>query len=389
MTTLIPSNFEDTVLPMREAHAKILEALKSDGIVFEDYPRVEKTGKPKGVAAAKAYPIQGILKYHGMTDWDWRISYLPSISVNNDAAYSVTMVEFDPQFDRDMVIIGGKIATGRDLERVTQSLEAIRRIAGIDSRARILSKNVVRATRTGKGLGTSASASAALATAALAATFGIEAVANSRFLSCMSRLLAGSGCRSATGGISLWLSYPGISHEDSFAVRLDNKSQLKDLRLITVPIDSRFGLKTEDAHRDAPNSPLFKCWMYGRCEEVIECIRAVQTSDWKTVGRLAELDSIRLHGITMSGSRENKIFAWESENIPLFRLCNTLRSEGIPVYFSVDTGPTTVFLTHKDYEETVASRIGSLGMGFEVIQGQIAGPAEVIDIARAKEELGI
>lgn len=161
------------------------------------------------------------------------------------------------------------------------------------------------------------------------------------------------------------------------------------MRLITVPIDSQIGLKTEDAHRDAPNSPLFKCWMYSRYEEVIECIRAVRASDWKTVGQLAELDSIRLHGITMSGSRENKIFAWEPENITLFRLCNTLRSEGIPVYFSVDTGPTTVFLTHKNNEEHVVSRIESLGMGFEVIRGQIAGPAEIIDITQAKEELEI
>jgi diphosphomevalonate decarboxylase len=128
--------------------------------------------------------------------------------------------------------------------------------------------------------------------------------------------------------------------------------------------------------------------MHGRSEEIIECVRAVQSSDWKTIGQLAELDSIRLHGVTMSGSRENKIFAWESENIPLFRLCNTLRSEGIPVYFSVDTGPTTVFLTHKDHEGIVVSRIESLDMGFEVIRGQIAGPAEIIDVAQAMEELG-
>ena len=39
----------------------------------------------------------------------------------------------------------------------------------------------------------------------------------------MSRLLAGSGCRSAVIRISLWLSYPGVAHEDSFAIRLDNR----------------------------------------------------------------------------------------------------------------------------------------------------------------------
>ncbi|MFW5881987.1 MAG: hypothetical protein ACOCTP_05670, partial [Roseicyclus sp.] len=161
----------------------------------------------------------------------------------------------------------------------------------------------------------------------------------------MSRLLAGSGCRSATGGVSLWLSYPDIAHEDSFSIRLDNAEQLRDLRLLTVPIDSRINLATEAAHRDAPQSPFYRTWMRDRYAEVVETIDSVQAGNWLPLGQLAELDSIRLHGITMSGSRENKIFAWEPENIPLFRLCNRLREQGVPVYFSTDTGPTTVFLT--------------------------------------------
>lgn len=389
MKTRIPESFRDTVSIMERNYAEILKKLHGIGMEFPSYPDLQGTGKPSGVAAAKAYPIQGILKYHGMTDWDWRIAYLPSISVNNDAAYSLTYVEFDPQLDQDSVIINGEPATGRSLERVQQSLNNVRKMAGIGSHAYVVSRNVVKATKMGKGLGTSASASAALATAAIAAAFGLEATRNSRFVSSMSRLLSGSGCRSAVGGIALWLSYPGISHEDSFAVRLDDQEQLRDLRLITVPLESRIGLKTEAAHRDAPQSPLFKCWMYNRCSAVIECVSAVQEGDWQVVGQLAELDSIQLHCMTMSGSRENKLFAWEPENIVLFRMCNELRSEGIPVYFSTDTGPSAVFLTHKDYEATVIERIRDTSSEFEVIEGGIGGPAGMIDIEVARKELGI
>jgi len=172
-------------------------------------------------------------------------------------------------------------------------------------------------------------------------------------------------------------------------VRLDNREQLADMRLITVPIDSRVGLKTEEAHRDAPDSSLFKPWMYSRRDEILTCIDAIQAGDWRTLGQWAELDSIRLHGVTMSGSMENKIFGWEPENIPLFRMCNDLRSEGVPVYFSTDTGPTVVFLLHKDSEETVAQRIHSLNMGFEVIRGNIAGPTRLVELGAARSELGI
>ena len=191
------------------------------------------------------------------------------------------------------------------------------------------------------------------------------------------------------GGISLWLSYPGIAHEDSFAIRLDNRDQLADVRLITVPIDSRINLKTEMAHVDAPNSPFYKCWMFNRFEEIRECVAAIQQGDWRTVGQLAELDSIQLHGVTMSGSRENKLFAWEPENIQLFRMCNDLRADGVPVYFSTDTGPTVVFFTHRDFEDQVVARIETTLPGFEIVRGQLGGPAVLVDVTAAKTQLGV
>jgi Mevalonate pyrophosphate decarboxylase len=388
VTTFIPADYADTVEPMQAAHQAILAALDRYGIAFEPYPQDLPQGNPRGKAAARAHPMQGALKYHGMTDWDWRIAYLPSISVSNDAGYTLTSVAFDPDLNEDQVTIGGKQATGRDLERVVQSLNVVRRIARIESRARVVSHNRVRAETTGKGLGTSASASAALALAAVAAAFGPEIAANKRFVSSLSRLLAGSGCRSATGGLSLWLSYPGIAHEDSFAVRLDKPGQFDELSLITVPISSRIQLKTEEAHRDAPESSLFRSWMLSRVNEVIELIDAIQQGDWQAVGRWSELDSIRLHGVTMSGSMENKIFGWEPENITLFRMCNELRSANIPVYCSTDTGPTCVFLTHRSHSAAVIDAIKQQNLGLDIIEGRIAGPAHLVDLDEAARELG-
>ncbi|HSH00998.1 MAG TPA: GHMP kinase [Anaerolineae bacterium] len=387
--TKIPAGYEDMVGVMRADHEQILAALAAEGYEVEDYPDLAGQGRPQGAAAAKAYPIQGVLKYHGMTDWEWRTTYLPSISFNNDAAYSLTYVAFDGEWTDDVVVINGEEAGGRDLERVQQTLDVVRKLGGVKSGARVWSRNIVRATQTGKGLGTSASASAAVAMAAVAAMFGEEAAGNNRFVSCLSRLLAGSGCRSAAGGLSLWVSYPGIAHEDSWAVRLDDRGELDEVQLITVPINSRIGLKTELAHQDAPHSPLYKEWMRGRLEETLELMGAVRAGEWQVMGQLAELDSIRLHGVTMSGSRENKIFAWEPENIYLFRMCNELRLAGVPVYFSTDTGPTVVFMTHQDYTERVVAAIEALDMGFETIVGRIAGPTVLVDIDEARDVLDI
>jgi diphosphomevalonate decarboxylase len=387
--TTAPLLSAGAIQALQEDHQGLLLALAAAGLTYEPYPTSLGDGQREGAAAARAYPIQGILKYHGMADWDLRTAYLPSISVNNDAAYTLTLVRYDAGLPADEVVINGETATGRPRERVVSMLDTVRALARIETRAQVISRNVVRAQRVGKGLGTSASASAALAMAAIGATLGAEAACNRRLLSCMARLLAGSGCRSATGGLSLWLSYPGISHEDSFAVRLDRHSELADLCLLTVPLDSSIGLATEAAHHDAPRSPFFEPWALGRRDEIVECIQATLQGDWRTLGQLAELDSIRLHGVTMSGSRENKLFAWEPENIALFRLCNDLRASQVPIYFSTDTGPTTVFLTHRQHEGAVAQAIADLDLGLEVVRGDVAGPAELVALDQAEQELGL
>lgn len=373
---------------MQAAHRRILATLAEQQITIQPYPTALPAGNAHGRAAARAYPMQGVLKYHGLSDWERRIAFLPSISLNNGAAHTTTYVAFDPALSADEATIGGVPAQGRELARVVGTLDAVRTLAGVATRARVISRNVLQTTTVGKGLGTSASASAALAAAAVGALLGPQIVANRRFLSSLARLLAGSGCRSAAGGAALWLSYPGIAHEDSFAVRLDDQEQLAEMALITVPIDSRVGLKTESAHHDAPMSSLFRAWMLSRADEILECISAARSGDWRTIGQLAELDSMRLHGITMSGSREQKLIGWEPENITLFRMCNDLRAQGIPVYASTDTGPTVVFITHRRHTQAVVAAIDALNLGLEHVVSGVGGPAELIDLEEALAELG-
>jgi diphosphomevalonate decarboxylase len=388
MSTNIPAGFAELVAPMAAANARILDALRRHGVAIQPYPAALPAPNERGAAAARAYPMQGVLKYHGLADWNLRTAFLPSISVNNDAAHTVTLVEFDPRLAADEATLGGQPAAGRELERIVQILDAVRGLGGARAAARVTTRNVLKSRVAGKGLGTSAAGAAALAAAAVGALYGPELTANTRFLSSLARLLAGSGCRATAGGLALWLSYPGIAHEDSFAVRLDGEGQLDDVRLVTVPIDSRVGLKTEQAHHDAPRSSFFKAWMLARGDEVVECIDAIRAGDWRTVGQLAELDSMRLHGVTMSGSREHKIIGWEPENIAIFRMCDALRAAGAPVYASTDTGPTVVLITHRDHEAAVVDAVGRLGLGLETVRGRIAGPAALIDVDAARAELG-
>jgi diphosphomevalonate decarboxylase len=385
--TVIPDGFAETIAPMRAAHERIRAALAAQGLTVAPYPTQLPALRERGRAAAQAYPMQGVLKYHGLADWQQRIAFLPSISLNNDAARTVTLVEFDPTLAADSATLGGTPAIGRELERIVQILDAVRALSGARVAARVTTRNLLKTRVAGKGLGTSAAGAAALAAAAVGALYGPELVANTRFLSCLARLLAGSGCRAAAGGLALWLSYPGLAHEESFAVRLDTAGQLDEVALVTVPIDSRVGLKTEQAHHDAPHSSFFKAWMLSRGDEIIECLSAARRGDWRTIGQLAELDSMRLHGVTMSGSREHKLIGWEPENIAIFRMCDALRARGVPVYASTDTGPTVVLITHRDHAAAVGAAVAELGLGLESVSGRIGGPATLIDPDEALADL--
>lgn len=385
--THVPASVQHMVAQMQQGYQDVLTALATHDVAVPAYPDTLPPALARHGSAAKAYPMQGILKYHGLSDWDYRIAYLSSISLNSDAAHTITYVEFVPELATDDIWIGDSPAVGRERDRVVQTLDVLRQIAGVTWPAVVRTRNFFKARVAGKGLGSSASGSAALALAAIGALFGPELANNTRFVSCVARLLAGSGCRSAVGGIALWLSYPGASHEDSFAVRLDTPGALDEMALITVPIPSLIGLKTEQAHYDAPDSTLFAGWMAGRSAEVVDMIAATRRGDWQYLARMAEIDSMRLHGITMSGGDAYKIVGWEAENITLFRMCNDLRAAGVPVYCSTDTGPTAVFMLAKRDEDRVAAAIESLLPGYDIIRGQVAGPAELLDVNAAKQLL--
>ncbi len=383
--TVIPAGFENVYEEMKLNNDVILKKLMSYRKI-QEFPEIpENIGSLNGEGAALGYPIQGILKYHGMSDWQNRIAYLPSISLNNDAAHTKTYVRFSPDFAKDKIIINGRIAEGREADRVLQTLDFIREITNTNTKALVVSKNFVSIPEA-KGLGTSASGSVALALAAIQASLGEEYVRNKRFSSIVSRYLAGSGCRSAAGGISLWLSYPGIPSIDSYAVRLDDNS-LDDISLITIPIKSRISLKTEEAHRDAPNSDFFKTWMLQRKDKVIDVIDAIRDSDFERVAQHAELDTIELHAVTMSGQkgRERKIIAWEPETIQIMRRTNEMREAGIPVYYSIDTGPTPVLITFSKYAEEVCETIEDIAGNY--IKSKIAGESHTLNADDVKDEL--
>src|SRR5436853_3929722 len=188
-------------------------------------------------ASARAYAIQGLVKYHGLRNERLRLPFHSSLSVCTKARRTVTTVAFSPELTDDLIRINGKSPSRKEQARVLAVVNHLRQLSRFWSKkARIESRNPdVK----GKGLGFSASGFAALG---LATARALELDIRTPELSEVVRLGAGSASRSLTGAFSIWYAN---RNGRSYAEELTSASSIK-LRTIIVPIESE--IKTDRAH---------------------------------------------------------------------------------------------------------------------------------------------
>jgi phosphomevalonate decarboxylase len=67
---------------------------------------------------------------------------------------------------------------------------------------------------------------------------------------------------------------------------------------------------------------------------------------------------------------------WRPETLEVFAAVRDLREEGVPVYFSVDTGASVYVNTTSDHVDRVESTVADLGIDTRV--WRVGGPARVL-----------
>ena len=302
-----------------------------------------------------AHPIQGLIKYHGLKKPKQRIPYHDSISVCVQALTTTTTVEALDKPRKTNIMINGKELSGKDKERVEIVLNKLKKLARFSGSFKVVSENSLRI---GKGLGFSASGFAALGLAASnALSLNLDMVSLSEIV----RLGAGSSTRSLAGAFSIWHA---SKHGRSYAEQLDAAENL-DFSMIIVPIHS--DVKTDEAHAEVLGSPLFKARLRsveGLLEEIKE---AVGKGDVATIGRLAEEDTLNLHAITMTG--KSHMVLWEPETIRIIKEVIRMRNEGIPAWYSIDTGPSVFINASKKNSERIAKHLREIGFENVIVSG--------------------
>jgi phosphomevalonate decarboxylase len=309
-------------------------------------------------ATAVAHPIQGLIKYHGLKDATLRIPFHDSISVCLEALRTTTTVEVTESLNEDCITINGRKTVGNDLERVEVVLNKLRSMSAYSGSFKVVSQNNITS---GKGLGFSASGFAALGEAASTALrFNVDYISLSEIV----RLGAGSATRSLAGSFAIWYADKDAR---SYAEAITEPDKV-DFGMVVVPVFS--SIRTDEAHREVVSSPLFKARLR-YVKKIVNAMReAIKSGDVTTIGRLAEEDSLNLHASTMTG--KTHLVLWEPETVRVIKEVQKMRQDGIPAWYSMDTGPSVFVNTHKDYTEIVADRLRHLGCS-NIIISKVGG----------------
>jgi len=276
---------------------------------------------------------------------------------------TITTVEAKPGLSADKIRIDGLVPTKKEAARVHALVDRLRALADDKTRLRIVSRNP---NVDGKGLGFSASGFAALG---LAATRALGLNLETDELSEIVRLGAGSASRSLVGGFSIWYAN---RKGRSYAEQLASASSIR-LRTLIVPLPST--TKTDKAHADVLTSPFFKARLAYMKGVLQRMRRAIVRKDVPEICRLAEVDTLNLHAITMTGKLGTILVSPLS--IRIMDEVRRLREEEVlPVWYSLDTGPSVFINTTPKAASKVERRIRALAEN--VILSDPGGPAEII-----------
>lgn len=314
----------------------------------------------------KASSDIALVKYWGKKDEALRLPENGSISLILDGLDTVTTVEFEEKLTKDEVVIQGESEEG-EARRVREHLERIRKLAGRQIYAKVVSQNTFPR---GTGLSSSGSGFAALT---VAATEAIGLRLNEKEMSILARQGSGTACRCVCGGIVEWLD--GDSSETSYA-RTIYPLDYWDVRdIIAVVDEGRKLVSSTDGHTTAGTSPFFRERQKLMREKIGKVKSAIEAKDFDRLGELVEKEALEFHSILLTS--QPPLVAWYPGTVEVMLAVQAMRKEGIKAYFTINTGFNVHVLTLPKFEKTVGERLAKLSLVKKIIKAKIGDKPKI------------
>jgi len=273
-------------------------------------------------------------KYWGKKDEVLRLPENGSISMCLSNLLTTTTVDFDSKYKKDDVTIYDsslRHSEQSEESRVIKHLDRIRKLTKGPERSRkakVISKNNFPAST---GLSSSASGFAALTVAAAKAA-GLNL--SEKQLSIIARQGSGSACRSIPSGFVEWLD--GDTSETSYAKTIFDPNYWKIADVVVIVSDQKKEVSTTEGQESASSSPFLKERLKRMKQKNLLVKKLIKSKNFQKFGELIEAEALELHSIFLTQSPS--LVYLHPESLRLIKLVGNWRKEGLPVYFTVNTG---------------------------------------------------
>jgi diphosphomevalonate decarboxylase len=305
-------------------------------------------------ASAIAHPNIALVKYWGKaSDAYYNEPAVSSLSITLDTLATETRVTFDVTLTSDQLFLNG-IEDPTKLARVSDNLDKIRRLAGIDTRCRIDTANNFP---TGAGLASSASGFAALVAASNRA---LKLGLSDKEQSMLARSMSGSAARSIYGGFVKISLRDAQAHHEHFGAAfaeplVDTEHWPLEVCVAVVAEHEKHIGSTEGMEHSRLTSPYYEQWLAGNNADVEEAEKWVLSRDFDALASLSEHSCLKMHALAMASNPG--LLYWHGASVDAMHCVRALRKQGSPVFFTIDAGPQLKAICAPGYGEKVAKTL--------------------------------
>lgn len=296
-------------------------------------------------------------KYWGKKDEELRLPENGSVSMTLSDLLTTTTVEFSKDFKKDQIIINGGGVESGEADRVIKHLDRIRRMANIEYKAKMVSHNNFPS---GTGLSSSASGFAALSLAASKAA-GLNL--SEKDLSILARQGSGSACRSIPSGFVEWLD--GDTSDTSFATQIFPPNYWDIADVVVVVSEGKKEVSTSKGQQSAASSPFMAIRQSHMKEKNELCKKLIAEKNFAAFGELIEAEALELHTIMLT--QRPALIYWTPGTLRIMKLVSHWRVDGVPVYFTINTGQNIHLICEQKDVEAVKSKLKDIEEGKNII----------------------
>lgn len=296
-------------------------------------------------------------KYWGRKDEILRLPENGSVSMCLSNLLTTTTVVFSEKYKKDQVIINGGGLEKDEDGRIIKHLDKIRKLKNLSYKAKVVSNNNFPS---GTGLSSSASGFAALTLAAASAA-GLNL--SEKELSILARQGSGSACRSIPSGFVEWID--GNTSKTSYAKTIFTANYWAIADVVAIVSEGKKEISSSEGQKAVSSSPFMKVRKSHMKRKNNLVKKLIKEKNFKEFGELLEAEALELHTIMLT--QTPALIYWTPGTLRIMKLVSHWRTEGLPVYFTINTGQDIHLICETKNIQKVKNRLKKLDFVKEII----------------------